>query len=232
MPASLWQVKPAFNVGAKFLQTVWKRLRLSGDNSPKLLSGDICVVWRRMPGPQGSAFHPRDGRHHGLDAENVERPPQLGERAVRLNAARPLSRPRSPWFIPCLMLPCSTVSRRRASPSVAPPCVRAPPRSPDPRPGADWPCRADAADRRGKPPDCCHRSSSNPALMVRTDVHILAGIMAERVLAEQTNHCAPTIRAGAWEQGASAPPFRSRDGLDLEGGTGGGGSPFPGADSG
>jgi hypothetical protein len=114
MPASLWQVKPAFNVGAKFLQTVWKRLRLSGDNSPKLLSGDICVVWRRMPGPQGSAFHPRDGRHHGLDAENVERPPQLGERAVRLNAARPLSRPRSPWFIPCLMLPCSTVSRRRA----------------------------------------------------------------------------------------------------------------------
>jgi hypothetical protein len=60
-----------------------------GDNSPKLLSAMFEHFWRRMPavmtrssstwvGPANIAppVTP-DGRHHGIDAEDVDGPPQI-----------------------------------------------------------------------------------------------------------------------------------------------------------
>jgi transposase len=44
-----------------------------------------------------------------------------------------------------------------------PPSGRAPPRSPDARPGDGRWCTATGEDRRDTPPDCCNRSSSNRA---------------------------------------------------------------------
>ena len=50
-----------------------------------------------------------------------------------------------------------------ASPSGGRPSGRAPPRSPDARPGDGLWCSATEEDRQGMPPDCCNRSFSNPA---------------------------------------------------------------------
>src|SRR3984893_8643350 len=79
---------------------------------PAVTTRSLLRPISRLPSPPG-------GRHHRLDTEDVERPPQIiderGQTELGADIVEALHQ-KAPWFIHCLIEPkgCSTISRRRS----------------------------------------------------------------------------------------------------------------------
>src|ERR1019366_6809396 len=164
-----------------------KTLFYSGDWRRVTRGGAFCAFWPGKPpvvtqaasmsavparfGPHMAALSRPESRHQGLDAEDVERSPQIVDERRQAELG--------PDVVESLHQKCALVhpllDRAEgmfdglaagrgfpASPSGGRPCGRAPPRSPDARPYDSRWCSAAGSDNPSMPPGWRSRSSSNP----------------------------------------------------------------------